>query len=297
MRVRALVLVGIATLAAFGFARDSVAKDPAPKNDWDSTYGGPAWVETPPAAAGMIRVVDTTHVDALSNAAQVDPAHVLDRVRDTIVWRLRPLLADEADTLFDVALPAPTLVKKAYDELPDYGGPPLDNPGPTSFLVWMLWEVPAAPVLEKVPAAKRAEAERLLASAEPADTPAWMTLAQSQVWSPAHPVGPGAFPAAFSFSASMEATARAMAIGLARAQIVTQIVERLRGVLEPSDVARVAERAATWARCTARSAYSGVHSSYASVWWDVPIERIVAFVPEAKREAARAALLKPKPAK
>ena len=103
------------------------------------------------------------------------------------------------------------------------------------------------------------------------------------------------FRVVLQFTADRADVAKAQALTLAPGRLAWESMEPLRGLLDGPDAWRVGAVAASWRRCTARAVVTGPRETTAWVRFEVPVARIVAAAPEAKREAIRAAFA-PKPA-
>lgn len=280
----ALVLTGATGVAA---AKEVGAPDP-----WASKEGAPAWVTAPPAKPDAIRVVIAAQSNGLELADHLAPAYVKQQTQAEIAWRLRGLLGEAADALRTLPIAQPTFVQRAYHLDPPPRG--ATYPGAATYTVWTLFEVPAAPVLESLPAEKREEARAALALAEPSDTPAWTEMTTPPAWNAQAPVGADVIPVVISFSAKRADVAKAQLTALGSSHVFGKLVESLRGPLGLDDAWSIGTVAATWRRCTARAVVTGRGESTAWARFEVPLARIVAAAPEAKREAVRAAFA-PKP--
>ena len=290
---RHLVVVLVLALAT---ARTGAGKETPAADGWDSTEGAPAWVETLPASPDAIRVVGGAQSNLLDLADGFHAGYVKRQVGNAILWRLRPVLGEGADAVLGALPEQPTLVRKAYHLTSARRG---DNfPGAACYTVWALWEVPAAPVLDRVPEGKRDEARRALASAEPAGTPAWAKADAPPSWVAKPPPTDGHLSVVLAFQPDRVDVARAEAAALGPSRVASDVMVRLRTLLGPEEAWRVGDAAATWRRCVARAFATG-DDERVRAWehWVVPLDRILAAVPEARRKAARGILAPPPPPK
>lgn len=284
----AVLLGGFLTSAT----RIVAAKEVGAPDPWASKEGAPEWVTAPPAKADAIRVVIAAQSNGLELADHLAPAYVKQQTQAEIAWRLRGLLGEAADALLTLPIAQPTFVRKAYHLDPPPRGATF--PGAATYTAWTLFEVPATPILESLPAEKREEARAALALAEPSDTPAWTEMTTPPAWSSQAVEGTDAIPVVLRFSANRADVAKAQLIVLASAHVFGKIVEPLRAPLGLDDAWSVGSAATTWRRCTARAVVTGRGETTAWARFEVPLSRIVAAAPEAKREAVRAAFA-PKP--
>jgi|GEM_PF-6355170 len=287
---RTAVLLGLALCCATGVA---TAKEVAPGEVWVSKEGAPAWVTAPPAKADAIRVVIASQSNLLELADHADAGYVKRQVAAEIAWRLRGALAEEADAILALHWPPATLVQKGYHLTPPARGE--TYPGAQTYTVWTLFEVPSAPVLESIPVPKREAARAVLALAEPIDAPAWEGLKTPPAWNSQDIEGTDRIPVVLWFSANREDVAKAELITLAAVHLAGKIVKPLRDLLGGPSAWDVGTAAATWRRCTARAVVTGRGETTAWARYEVPLARIVAAAPEAKRDAVRA-IFGPKPA-
>ncbi len=292
MRLASLIGVSIG-LGVFGAIGPAMAKEAGPAGEWASKDGAPAWVTAPPARADAIRVVIGSQSNLLELADHADAGYVKRQVAGEAAWRLRGLLAEEADAILALPWPQPTLVQKGYHLTP--AGPGETFPGAATYTVWTLFEVPAAVVLESLPAAKRESARAALALVEPSDTPAWEELKAAPPWSAKPVVAADAHPVVLRFSANRADVAKAQLSTLAALHVASKIVAPLRAPLGGTEAWNVGSVAATWRRCTARAVVTTRGETTAWALFEVPVARIVAAAPEAKRDAVRA-IFGPKPA-
>lgn len=287
--LRSVVAIGVVFLAVAAVAS---AKEVGPAGEWASKEGAPAWVTVPPAKADAIRVVIASQSNGLELADHADAGYVKRQVAAEVAWRLRGLLAEDADAVRALPWPQPTPVQKAYHLTPPARGETF--PGAQTYTVWTLFEVPSALGLDAIPAAKREAARAALALAEPADTPAWEEMKAPPAWSSDAVVGVDTIPVVLQFSANRADVAKAELITLAAGRVAWKIVEPLRDVLGSEAAAHVGSVAATWRTCKARAVVANRGETTAWALFEVPLARIVAAAPEAKRDAVRA-IFAPKP--
>lgn len=287
--LRTAVLLGWVLTGAAGVA---TAKEVGPAEAWASKEGAPSWVTVPPLKADAVRVVIAGQSDGLALADHLDPGYVKRQVQAEIAWRLRGLLAEGADAWLTLPMAQPTFVQKAYHLDPAPRG--ATYPGAATYTVWTLFEVPATPVLESIPAAKREEARAALALAEPSDTPAWTGLTTPPAWNSQAVEGTDVIPVVLWFASNRAEVAKAQLTTLAAGHLAGKIVEPLRELLGGQGAWNVGTAAATWRRCTARALVTTRGETTAWARFEVPLARILAAAPEAKREAVRA-IFTPKP--
>lgn len=291
--MRRSVVMLVLVMAA---ARTGAAKEVPAGEGWDSTEGAPAWVEALPASADAIGVAIGAQSNLLDLADGFHAAYVKRQVGNAIAWRLRPVLGEGADAVLAGLPEKPALVRKAYHLTHARRGD--TSPGAATYTVWALWEVPAAPVLERVPEAKRDEARSALARAEPVGLPAWEKVDAPPSWVAAPPATDGQLSVVLTFQPDRIDVARAEAAALGPTRIASDVMVRLRTLLGPEGAWKVGDAAATWRRCVSRAfATGGGERVQAWQHWTVPIDRVLAAVPEARREAARAILAPPPPPK
>ncbi len=281
--------IGLVFLAALAVAS---GKEVGPAEAWASKEGAPSWVTAPPLKADAVRVVIAAQSNGLELADHPDPGYVKRQAQAEIAWRLRGLLGEGADALLTQPIAQPTFVQKAYHLDPPPRG--ATYPGAATYTVWTLFEVPAAPVLESLPAAKRESASAALALAEPSDTPAWTEMATPPAWNSQAAEGTDVIPVVLWFSANRPDVAKAQLITLASGHLAGKIVEPLRDLLGGEGAWKVGNAGASWRRCTARALVTGRGETTAWARFEVPVARILAAAPEAKREAVRA-IFAPKP--
>jgi len=291
MRFASLLAVSVG-LGAFGAVGPATAKEVGPAGEWASKEGAPAWVTAPPAKADAIRVVIANQSNGLELADHADAGYVKRQVAAEVAWKLRGLLAEDADAVRALPWPQPTPVQKAYHLTPPARGETF--PGAQTYTVWTLFEVPSALGLDAIPAAKREAARAALALAEPADTPAWEEMKAPPAWSSDAVVGTDRIPVVLRFSANRADVAKAELITLASVHVASKIVDPLRPLIGATEAWNVGTVAATWRRCTARALVASRGETTAWARFEVPLARIVATAPEAKRDAVRA-IFAPKP--
>ena len=287
--------LGLVLLVISGAARVSSGKDVAVGDGWDSTEGVPEWVAAPPQVPSAFRFVEASQSDGLALASGFSAEYAQRQMAREIVRRLRPLLAEDADSILGAVPARPTRLRKAYHLTPPASGDM--SPGAQTYTVWAMWEVPSTAILERVPADERQAARDALALAEPADLPAWAKVKSPPAWTSKPPSTDEQISVALHFPADREDVARAQAITLGPERVASAITDRFRDLLGPEAAWEVGWMSATWRRCEARAYATGWSRATAWELWKVPVARILAAVPEARRAAAKVLLTPPPPAK
>ena len=292
--ILAVLAIGLLVLAPPTAAKDV----PAPKADaWDSTEGPPAWIDAAAPSAAVVRGVVAAQSDGLALAMPpggVSPQWLSRSISSSIAWRLRPVLGEGADALLDLVLPTPPATRRAYHLTParreDH------YPGAQTYTVWILWEIPATAIVERISADRRDEAVKALSTAEPKGTPAWEEVPTAPAWAAATPATANTWTVTVVESADRADVARAQSAALSEERVAWSMAEPLRALLGPEVSWDTGRRAATWRRLTSRA--SSTTGERPSAWarFEVPMARILAAVPEAHRDAARKILV-PSPAK
>jgi hypothetical protein len=259
---------------------------------WESTKGPPAWVGSPAAAEDTVRGVFASQSNLLRLTAPpqgYDPAWLAQVVLRSIVWRLRPVLAEDADVLFDVVFETPVTTRRAYHLTPARAGDA--SPGAQTYTAWTLWEVPLAPVLEKIPEVRREAARKALRPAELDGSPAWSEIDRAPSWAAGAAATAETWTAAFDVSADRADVARAQADALSESRVAWSVAAALRKLLGPKASWDVGHRAGTWRRLTHRASSGGGDRPQAWMRFEIPMARLLAAVPEDRREEARKTLL------
>src|SRR5262245_1894698 len=179
--IRVVLAVFLLSTAARGAAGKDVG--PASRGEWDSTAGPPAFVDAAIPSPDVVRGVVASQSNLLEIAKGVDSAWLERSALSSVAWRLRGLLGAAADEILTLSLPSPPSRRSAYHLTPARKGESF--PGASTYTVWTRWELPLAPILERVPAKQRDEARKALVSAEPAGTPAWIEVASRPEWATA----------------------------------------------------------------------------------------------------------------
>lgn len=273
-------------------AGPAVAGDEGPPSSeaWVSKDGPPPWTDG--AGDGVVRGVVASQSNQLSLAVPHSDAWVLTSIRGALAWRLRGVLGDGADVLLELPFAAAPTLRRAFHKTPPAVGD--RSLGAQVCTVWTLWEVPLAAVLERVPEAKRADAQAALERAEPADAPAWTATSEPPEWAERAGVARETWVFALEVSAEREDVAKAQATTLAAERVAWSIAEPLRRTLGADVAWEVGRRAASWRRAIARGTARSEGRPTTWTRFEVPVARILAAVPEEKRDAARDAL-SPKP--
>ena len=239
----------------------------------------------------MVRGVVAAQSDqlALTMPPGGKDAQWLTAITSSIAWRLRPALGESADGVFDLVLSTPPTTRRAYHLTPPRRGEMY--PGAQTATNWTLWEIPIAGVLALLPPDRRDAARKALAVAEPDGMPAWASVRATPAWAAAVPATADLWTVTVEESADRADVARAQSVALSEERVAWSIVEPLRALLGGKDAWEVGHRAATWRRCTHRASSTTGDRPPAWARFEIPMARILAAVPAAQRDAARAILV------
>jgi len=279
------ILLALLLLPAFPIAQGEEA-------DWVEARAVPAWVLAPPRREGYVRIVDVGRSNLLRLAYGFLDKVTLRAVQQTIAWRLRPLLGVDADKAAAASVAKPALVKQAYHVNAARKGRERTLGGSTT-IAWVLWEVPAAPILAAVPADKRKAATTALHRAEPAGCPAWTETAEAPPWVEAPKEREEHLSIVVMERARRQDVARANASVFGGSRVGGHVAGRLRKLLGGKDAWAAGYAAARWRIPRARASRTLPGDTKAWVQWDVPLDHVLAAVSEPQRQEARRLLLAP----
>ncbi|MCC7139825.1 MAG: hypothetical protein IT460_15485 [Planctomycetes bacterium] len=245
-------------------AGPAVAGDEGPPSSeaWVSKDGPPPWTDG--AGDGVVRGVVASQSNQLSLAVPHSDEWVLTSVRGALAWRLRGVLGDGADVLLELPFAAAPTLRRAFHKTPPAVGD------------------------------RSLGAQAALERAEPADAPAWTAMSEPPEWAERAGVARETWVFALEVSAEREDVAKAQATTLAAERVAWSIADPLRRTLGADVAWDVGRRAASWRRATARGTARSEGRPTTWTRFEVPVARILAAVPEEKRDAARDAL-SPKP--
>lgn len=269
-----------------------------PPAGWTEVKALPSWVSSPPRREGYLRLVDVTH----SNLVKLVTGYFKDAVeRDLearIATRLRPVLGAAADAPAAAGARAHTAVEKAYHVRPPAPGD--ETPGAQLVTAWVLWEIPLESILEATPEAEREKVRAALAGPLPWDSVPWEKVSTEPAWASNPPQKTGKLRFATAEWSQPMDFAKANAGLRALWDVRWQIQAPLKPIVGNDLAFRAGLTGATW-RVLLRHAIQsapaerGSERVVARSLWEVPIDRILETLPEAKREAARQALESAKP--
>jgi len=288
MRGRKVVAsLGLA-LAFLVPARSAAAKEVPPPGTppWEEIEGAPDWAESPPAREGYVRVVDSgmSNLRQLAHSGIVDGKVndvVLHEFREEVARRLRGVLGDAAEGVAEKVKDVAFVRRASSEETWDPGAL-----GGSACTVWGLWEAPIATLLDAVPEAKRDAAAKALAILEGAGVP-WESGDAEPAWLATPTQRKGfALVLVHEWSKSPE-KARATVMGRGNDALRWEVQSALEPLLGREKAFPVGQAAASLRTLRARCVVRERRRSIAWVGWDVPLEPLLAKVPEESREKAR----------
>ncbi len=260
-----------------------------PADGWEELESVPAWVTDPPAREGWIRAVD------VGQSNRLDLAYGSDRVlreRLNLRWRieksLRPVLGEAARAPAIAGAKAATVVRKGFHlkraERPQ-------TVGGQVYSVFVLWETPLSVVLGAIPEVQHDASLVALRAEHP--VPAWAEVEADPSWVESPPEQKGMFVAVASETSDRPDVARAVADLRAHDHVRFEIQGRLRFQVGNHVAYEAAEHAVSHGVVLERAWRAS--SGRAWMLWAVPVERILANVPEASQEEVARVLGEPIP--
>jgi hypothetical protein len=269
----------------------------ADRDGWEESSEVPAWALSPPAREGHVRVVDAGRSNLLHLAYPFHHGPTLETVsrravQAEVARRLRGPLGREADRVAEAVPERATMVRKGFHLAPPEPGQEKAVGGQT-YTAYVLWEVPSAPLLATVPEARRADARQALARGEPPAEPAWEAVESRPTWVDAPPRADGNVVLVGGATSDVPAAAKADAWLLPHMDAPG--LRRLYELAGEDAARRIAYVLESWRSPRARALLLRPERRRSEAWtlWHVPTDAVLAEVPEARRDAARALLAGP----